>query len=378
MAKGKNLSIPSIADGICHVFFAFDIGLMIDLDEAERRITMGSKGRPPVQKRRRAPRHFEIRPSPLRVSLAATPLEFGPYRTSETVEAIVFDFGAVSMNYKMPIQGSLGDMMSLSEKLYDNQEFARHARALLEQVVETIKPAVYKLGVDTDEEYYTVFQVKSFTSPVRASEVSEDMLAEFAKILRAERLNLSDQEIRDVLSSKVTYSENDLGLIDWDAAFLFDNDADDVLAVLEFANVALMELRFLDERLDTALDSFYEAVASKRKKRLSMFGSFRKELHKIASFQVDSAVLYEQITNALKLLGDQYLARVYRMASRRLHLAEWDAIISRKLETLESIYQRMQDSVSNYRLEILEWIIILLIAISILLPLVPGWPGAAH
>jgi uncharacterized Rmd1/YagE family protein len=57
------------------------------------------------------------------------------------------------------------------------------------------------------------------------------------------------------------------------------------------------------------------------------------------------------------------------MASRRFHLAEWDASISRKLETLESIYQKVTDRAANRRMELVEWIIVVLIAIELLLPL---------
>jgi len=59
---------------------------------------------------------------------------------------------------------------------------------------------------------------------------------------------------------------------------------------------------------------------------------------------------------------------VYRLVSGRFHLAEWDASILRKLQTLESIYQKMSDFVGTRRMEILEWIIILLITVSIVLP----------
>jgi uncharacterized Rmd1/YagE family protein len=80
------------------------------------------------------------------------------------------------------------------------------------------------------------------------------------------------------------------------------------------------------------------------------------------------------VNNALKLLGDQYLARVYRLVSQRFHLAEWDASILRKLQTLESIYEKLADQATSHRMEVLEWIIIILIAVSILLPFVPGMP----
>jgi hypothetical protein len=83
-----------------------------------------------------------------------------------------------------------------------------------------------------------------------------------------------------------------------------------------------------------------------------------------------TAQLVEGVNNALKLLGDQYRARMYRLVSQRFHLAEWDASIMRKLETLESIYEKIYHRVSTRRLEVLEWIIILLIAISIVLPFI--------
>ena len=50
-------------------------------------------------------------------------------------------------------------------------------------------------------------------------------------------------------------------------------------------------------------------------------------LRDVSQWQVDSAILFEGVNNVLKLLGDQYLARVYRLAAQRFHLTEWDASI---------------------------------------------------
>ena len=91
------------------------------------------------------------------------------------------------------------------------------------------------------------------------------------------------------------------------------------------------------------------------------------EAVRVAELQVDNAILFEGVNNTLKLLGDQYLARVSRLINRRFHLDEWDSSIIRKLQTLESIYEKIADQASTRRLEILEWVIILLIAFSILL-----------
>jgi len=46
-------------------------------------------------------------------------------------------------------------------------------------------------------------------------------------------------------------------------------------------------------------------------------------------------------------------------------LEDWDASILRKLQTLESIYEKISDQATNRRMEILEWVIIFLITFSI-------------
>ena len=97
-------------------------------------------------------------------------------------------------------------------------------------------------------------------------------------------------------------------------------------------------------------------------------------LGRIGRLQADNAVLFEGVNNALKLLGDQYLARLYRAVSSRFHLEEWDASIARKLQTLRSIYGQLANLAGTRRSETLEWIIIVLIAVSIAMYFVPGLP----
>jgi uncharacterized Rmd1/YagE family protein len=56
------------------------------------------------------------------------------------------------------------------------------------------------------------------------------------------------------------------------------------------------------------------------------------------------------------------------LVNRRFHLDEATSIL-RKLETLESIYEKISSQAANRRMEILEWVIIL-IAASIALELI--------
>jgi len=364
------ISADSIAvtKGTCYAVFAYDIGLSINLEEAERRISAGTeRGR--LRHKARAPQYFEYRPAPLRLTQEGSVLAVGLSLSSPSVELMVYDFGAVTITYRFPLDGPFTNLLELSETLYENEQLLAESRARVDQLVQAIQPAIERPRIAQEVEDYIVFSVESYAPP-SGSGIWMTREKELAHVLRGERTPLSEQETTDAMSCRISFGLEDAALIDWHAAVLFGKDMDDVRAVLEFANVELLEMRMLDEQLDQALDQAYEAL-SRKPPLLPLPGSYDKSTTHIAQLQVDSALLFERVTNTLKLLGDQYLARVYRLASQRFHLEAWDASILRKLETLESIYGKMSDRAGVRRMELLEWIIIVLIAISIAVSFVP-------
>jgi hypothetical protein len=370
------MSSPTIPAGTCHVLFAYDVGLSIDLDEADRRIK-ALKERATLRHKRRAPRYFDYRPPPLRVLQEGPGVSLGSFATRGQVEAVLYDFGAVSVTYSVPISGGLDELIGLSEHLYENPELLGDSRRRVEGLLAAFGPAVQKRRIADFVESYAIFEVPLLDPPCTPAELVDAEAQTLAGILRSERETLSAEEVADALANRISFGLEDVAVIDWDGAFLLGREMDDVRAVLEFANVELLEMRYLDQQLDDALDEAYETMSRRRWRRVGRPSADRADLHRIAQLQVDGAILFEGVNNALKLLGDQYLARVYRLVSRRFHLAEWDASILRKLETLESIYQKMSGLGANRRMEILEWIIILLIAVSIVIPFLPGmgWYG---
>ncbi len=363
-----------IERGTCFAFFAYDIGLAIDLDEAQRRIAAGMQ-RGSIQHKRRAPYYFEYQPPPLRVTQTVEPLTLAGQRTDSTVEAVLFDFGVVSVVYSIPLHGPLSDLLLLSDDLYHNPQLLEQSRRVVESLLASIKPAVSKPLISDLVEDYAIHQIETLGGEADLGRLIADHRLLLAQILRAERTPLSPQEIDDALACQISFGPDDRTIIDWNAAVLFDRDANDVRAVLEFANVELLEARYLDDRLDAAMAEAYEVLFKRRRRRRVALEAKVADLWRIAELQVDSALLYEGVNNALKLLGDQYLARVHRLVSQRFHLPEWDASILRKLQTIESIYQKISDRQASRRMETLEWIIILLIAIEILLPFVRGGLG---
>lgn len=360
-----------ITRGTCCILFAYDIGLAIDLDDAERRITTTTH-RETIRHKRRTPDYFNYARPPLRVRQSIEPLAVSSFRTSGDIDAIIYDFGAVSLTYRIPLNGSIGDLLSLSDALYDNTELLADGRRQIEQLLNVIRPAVNKPTVSNLVEDYVIYQIEAMEPVMTRDTFLSGNRRLIAQILRAERSPLSEQQINDALACQLRYADNDMLIIDWNATLLLDTEADDIRAVLEYANVELLEMRHLDDSLDNALEESYSLAGRRKWTRRLLLTSQTRELQRIAELQVDGALMFEGVNNAIKLLGDQYLARVYRAASDRLHVNDWDASIIRKLQALESIYEKMSDHAAHWRMELLEWIIIVLIAISIGVSFIPG------
>ena len=359
----KQLTIQS---GLTYVIFAHDAARHINLDAAERRIHEATE-RQRIKHKKRAPSYFEYQPPPVRVSQDVEVPNLGKYRIHSSVDLVVYDFGAISVIYSLPAQGPFSDLLGLSEELYDNEFLLTDSRARVEQLLKVIGDAATKTGLADIVEDYVIFSIDAFDKPFDPNSFCIEHAQVITQILRAERQTLSDQQVNDALAERISFGTEDLTIVDWNAALLIDREAEDIRAVLEFANVELLEMRYLDQKLDRALDQSYETLSKKSWGLPRVLGSYGTDLRTVAELQVDNATLFEGVNNTLKLLGDQFLARVYRLGNRRFHLDEWDGSILRKLQTLESIYQKMSDHATNRRMEILEWVIIILIAISILL-----------
>lgn len=366
--------IPYVNSGVAFLIFAYDVGYSIDLDEAERLIS-AARPREPLRRPRRAPQWLQFEAPPLRMAQPAAALNLGRFRTAETVEVVWHEFGCLSLTYRVPLSGSLSELIAFSNMLYENPDLLKDSRHRVEGLLRRTHRAVLKPSLHPFVEDYVIFEFSSLSGDLQPRELLRSAPRELAMLLRSEPAGLSDQEIADALSARASYSNHDLTLIDWNAALIIDPQPDDVRTVLEYVNVELLELRYLDRQLDQALDEAYKTLALRRPFSVSPFNSHRGKLGRIARLQADSAALFEAVHNPLKLLGDQFLARVYRIASHRLHLTEWDNGILRKLQTLDSIYGKMNDQQAAVRMELLEWIIIILIAVSIALPFVTHGKG---
>jgi len=350
---------PNLA-GECRACFAFEAASAIDLAHAAARFP--ASAREALPQSRRLPADADFAQKPLRIVVERAPIALGAWRTESAVEVTLYDFGAVSVSFRIAIDGSPAELRALAAALWNNAALAAAARACVDEIVTTLGDSALRPEVRGAPEDYIVFVVDPARTGGAAPTIAAFGAANIAALVRLEDKPLSAEEIADATAQPLAYGEHDLVLVDWAAAFVVDAEPAATLAVLEFANVQLAELKHLDSELDRGLDQVW-AMANDRR----LFARFRlrANLRKLAELELEGAALFDGITNALKLFGDAFLARVQRAAGRRFRIDDWEKSIARKLETLGSVTERLESRQSQYRSELLEWIIIALIAFEI-------------
>jgi len=351
--------------GNCQILYCLDLAREIDLVAAQQRL--GTWQRVSFNHKSRVLTGDAVLP-PLRVRFDAKVFSVGPWNTVPTVELALYDLGTLCVTWRIPFDCPLEELVGLSANLYDNAPLLERSRELAVELLDSLGSAAQRPCLSDLVEDYFVFEVASLDGPIESLGTSER--GTLARVLRAEPDELSAQEIEDSLSDFVAYRARETCYVDWLGAFLCGTNSEDERLVLELATVELLGLRLLDAQLDTEINDACDLTgrASTRSYSLS---SQRRELQRVGSMQADGAVLHEGIDNALKLLGDDYLARLYRTAAERFHLNDWDASIERKLAVLRSVYQSLADFASHRRSETLEWIIIVLIGVEIALYFFP-------
>ncbi len=96
---------------------------------------------------------------------------------------------------------------------------------------------------------------------------------------------------------------------------------------------------------------------------------YRRNVEELTEWRIESTVLSERVGNSLKLIGDLYLSRIHSAAAAKVHLPEWERIISHKLQILDEFYERLDDRIRTAQSQALELTIVVLIIVELLLAL---------
>jgi hypothetical protein len=362
---------PGAPNAEALVVYAFDLGYQIDLIQARERVRASRAVQ--LEARRTAPAWLAYDPPPLRLELHVAPLEVGPARTLPEVVGTLYDFGGLLLTFSIPLPDDLGELPTLGRALYSARDLEAAARDLAESTLEVLGHAVSRPRLYPDVEDYVIYCFREWDADLTARAFLERHRGVLAQAVEAEVEELSDEQVDRTLAARLSYTERDVAAVDWNAAILIDPYPDDTITVLQHVNAELLQLRLLDRDLDGILDRADATLASVIEAKRWPTSPSQAVMQRVALAQTELAVQFEGAHNAIKLFGNPYLARFHRLAAQALDLPAWEASVRRKLDASDALQQRIADMISTRRLETLEWVIIVLIALSMLLPFVPGY-----
>lgn len=313
-----------------------------------------------------------IATEPLTVHMGAIEVGLDGQTTIAELDIRLWNYGAASLCFHIPLPEGIAwsDLVRLAQWLERDEELNKLARIKIRDLQKEIAAAIpVKNDWSAFEDYAVYFLQEVEGIPEGALQLFEK--ADVAALMLAEpKENLSDQLKKSVRDSVLQYSKHDMAVIDWNSALVIEPSGSmDVPQVLEFANSQLLEMRYYDDLLDEKLDTLYKSVAGQRPGILS--NAYSRLGEEAGQIYLEIAEVVENVENSLKVVGDFYLATVFRAASQRFRFKDWQTSIDGKLNNLAEVSKLLHSQVSESRSHWLEIIIIALIAVE-LIPFVKG------
>jgi hypothetical protein len=364
-AEGSDTALQ----GAVLVLIQFDVSEEIRLDEL--REIFGAR-RAEASFKHPAPGYVQYQRPP-----AVEPIEPLVLDSGERLDGQIkyYDYGVLSVVFELPFAGDWETLVRLSGRWVWDTDFTSLAARIVKKKLERARPALIKPYEEWLHEDYFIFHVREVASKPPASEILKLYGNQIAQIVRGETVPLSDGERQEILQGRISYYPNDLTVIGWNAAFLYDSNAgaETAIQLLEYANSQLLEFRHYDELLTRELEGVYDFL---EKGGTGLWSRWRtaRAATKLHTVLLDVDELTEHADNAIKFLSDMFSARLYKLAAAKIGVPDYKDLVQQKLKTAEELYRFMVDQFNQSRAFVLELMVVIILIIE-LVWLFRGKPG---
>lgn len=354
-----------IKKGKILVYRVYDIGSEIDLDKVEA-LFEDKKLKERFRLDRKHNMSLIISSSPVSVQLDACDIQLMDKTVSTELTAKVWHFGTVSLCFQIPIAEGTSwlDLVKTASWLEKDQQIDIIARDKSRQFQTDIKGAI---AVPNEwimnEDYVTYFiqDIDGLNGPISTLPEKVDIPA---LILAESKEILADSTKKGILENKYQYYRDDLVVVDWNSALVIEPSGSmDVPLVIEFALNQLLEMRYYDDLLDQRLNTLYNEVVGKKKGLFS--NKYSQLAEEAGQIYLEISEFVENVENSFKAVGDFYLATIFRASSKRFRFDDWEKSVNEKLGNLAEVSKLLHSEVNESRNQMLEIIIVLLIAIEV-------------
>ena len=367
-----NTSMVKIKKGSVFVYRIFDIAEEVNISRVEELLE-----NPLGQKTFKVPKYIDrgivmkSRPVAFRMNDVRLDLSCGTYTADVIVK--IRDYGVLSFVYEIVIPPGTNwtELLALASDLEEGSEIDLVAVKQAKDVAERINHCLKQPNTWTAFEDYIIYFIEEFEGDTSAQNIVER--ADVASLILAEDDCVISEKTRESIllpANIFQYSARDLAIVEWNAALVVEPSGEhEIPDILEFAVTHLLEMRYYDDLLDERLAVLYDSIEKIRgTTRLS--GKFDQLYQEASSRYIEFSEFTERVENSLKVVGDFYLATVYRAATRKFRLADWQQNVTRKMNLLAQVSSLLQGEVNIRRSHWMEITIICLILFEIISALV--------
>jgi hypothetical protein len=312
-----------------------------------------------------APGYVRYQRPPVEEALEPIVLESGERLQGEIK---YFDYGVVSVVFELPFSGAWDKLVQLSSRWVWDTNFESLAARIVKKKLERAAPAVIKpYNGEWLKEDYFIFHLREIAGSPTAAELLSSQGDHITQVVRGEAQTLSDGERQEVLQSRISYYPNDLAVIGWNAAFIYDSPAgaETAIQLLQYANSQLLEFRHYDELLTTQLEGVY-AFLDRGSRGLWSRWRTARAASKLHTVLLDVSELTERADNAIKFLSDMFSARLYKLAASKVGVPDYKDLVQQKLQTAEELYRFMVDEFNQSRAFVLELMVVVILIIELI------------
>jgi hypothetical protein len=358
-SEQRKLPVETVLSGSLLVLMQFDVCEEIRLDQLRQ--IFGARTMEQPSFKHPTPSYVRYLRPPVVETIEPVVLE-----TGERLEGQIkyYDYGVLSMIFELPFSGDWETLVRLASRWVWNTDFERQASRIARQRLERAAPALIKPYKEWLSEDYFIFHVREMAGSPSASELLSRHGQEVAQIVRGETAQLSEGERSEILQGRISYYPNDLAVIGWNGAFVYDSatGGETAIQLLEYANSQLLEFRHYDELLTRELTGVYafleKGTGIRARWRLARAAS---RLHTLL---LDVMELTERVDNAIKFLSDMFSARLYRLAANKVGVPDYKNLVNQKLQTAEELYRFMVDQFHQGRAFALELLVVIILILE--------------